>query len=106
MAVSRISSNRADLSDVTVTLAAFEKINQVRVQIELSCLESRGMTDLNMRATAWSLESIEQEARPLGYANVTFSATNLRSLDAALIHLLYLLDGRLAEQEFVAAQPK
>ena len=38
----------------------------------------------------------------LGSVSVTCSATKLRTMEAALIHGLYLLDGKLAEGQFRA----
>ena len=40
------------------------------------------------------------EVPPLGSVSVTCSATRLRTMEAALIHALYMLDGQLAKGEF------
>lgn len=100
MASSRFSSNQPDLTDVAVTLAAFEKINQVRVQISLNCVEEKGRTDVCITSTAWQMASPFTEAGFLASSSATCLAMNLRSLEAALIHSLYSLDGQLAKREF------
>lgn len=106
MASSRFSSNSPDLQDVTVTIAAFEKINEVRVNVRLGCIEHKGHTDLEMIAEAWSLPGLQQEVKLLGCVSVRCSTINLKSMDAALIHVLYLLDGKLDEAEFAAVDKK
>ena len=106
MASSRFSSNTPDLEDVTVTIAAFEKINQVRVSVRLGCVERDGRTDLRLIAEAWSLEGLFSEVRLLALVSVNCSGINLKSMDAALIHVLYMLDGKLAEEEFARVDKK
>lgn len=89
-----------------MTIAAFEKINQVRVNVRLGCVEHKGMTDLEMIAEAWALPGIQQEVKLLGSVSVRCSTINLKSMDAALIHVLYILDGKLAEEEFASVPKK
>lgn len=106
MAVNRTTSNSPDTEDVTVTLHAFEHINQVRVNIRLTTKTEGRNSDLTILAECWEKQPLIGEAKFLASVSATCLALNLRTLDAAVIHVLYLLDGKLAEEEFANAAKK
>jgi hypothetical protein len=85
--------------DVLMSMVAFERINNVRLEIRLSSTETRGKADLQIMCAAHAVGVEIGEAPSLASVSVTCLATNLKSLDAALIHALYLLDGKLASNE-------
>jgi len=94
------------LEDLIVTLHAFEQINQVRVNIRLTSTKAKGISDIVILAEAWDTAGPELDPKYLGSVSVTCLATNLRTWPAALIHTMYLLDGKLAEDEFARVPTK
>lgn len=106
MASSRPSRNAPDLSDVYVTWRALEEINKVTITIALG-VAPRGVTpELLVNALAWDNSQENMEAPPLVLANAKCWAFDHQSLDIALFHLLYTLDGRIAEAELLNADKK
>jgi hypothetical protein len=100
LALSRGSSNSADWADVAATMVAFEAINNVRLEVRMATADHRGTVDIALTVVAVERSAEDREVRTLASANVRCSAMNLKSLEAALIHALYILDGRLAEGSF------
>lgn len=99
MASSRPLSAGVDWKDVAGNLVAFESMNGVRLEIRMSTADYHGRADLAVTVIAHNREVEIGEAPPLASVNATCSATRLKSLEALLIHALYTLDGRLAENE-------
>jgi len=102
LASSRGTSNGADWRDVTGNIIAFEAINGARVIVEVRTGDHLGRADLLLTLTAVNPDPSLSEVVVLGSVSVTCSATKLRTMEAALIHGLYLLDGKLAEGQFRA----
>lgn len=100
MALSRGSSNGADWRDVTGNLVAFEAINRVRLELRISTADHYGRADLAISILAHAVDSDLTEQPPLGSVQLTICSTRLRTLEAALIHGLYMLDGQLASGEY------
>jgi hypothetical protein len=92
--------------DVSEYLAAFQAINRTKVVIRLEAADHQGMADLRLTAVAYRLPEDSAELAPLASAESTWMATNLKSLDSALIHVLYLLDFQLGKSEFERVIPK
>jgi len=88
-----------DLVDVAMNIVAFETMNQVKLEMRLSVGDRQGRACVLIEAQAHSRNPENGEAPPLASVNVNCLALNLRSLDAALIHALYLLDGKLADEQ-------
>jgi len=92
--------------DVLMNIVAFERINEVRIEVRMSAEEHHGKADMRIACLAHSKETPIGDQPPLASVSVTCLDTNLKSLDAALIHALYMLDGQLAENELEGAKPK
>lgn len=106
MASSRFSQNTLDLTDVAVAWAAFEEINSVDVSIECR-LVLRGQTrEPRLYGEARERKDGSTEAQPLVLVSASSWAFGHKSLDAAVFHLLYTLDGQLAEHEMAKAGKK
>jgi hypothetical protein len=85
---------------VVGNLVAFEVINNVRLEIRMSTADDHGRVDLAITVAAHDREVPLGDQPSLGSVSVTCSGTRLRTMEAALIHALYLLDGQLAAGEF------
>jgi hypothetical protein len=88
-----------ELADVTDLLVAFEAHNNLRLEFRFSVEWEDRVPDIVLFAAAHSSEWQIGEVASLALANVRCSAMNLRDWNAALTHVLYLLDGQLAENE-------
>jgi len=100
LASSRGSSNGVDWRDVAGNIVAFEAINGVRVELRITTTNHHGRADLWIALLAHPADREIGEVAPLASVSLSTSATRLRSLEAAIIHGLYLLDGKLASNEF------
>ncbi len=76
-------------------IEAFEAINKVKIELRMSTKRTRGVGDLVIMVAAHSQAIEIGEAPSLASVSVTCSATGLKTIEAALIHALYLLDARL-----------
>jgi hypothetical protein len=92
------SSETLGLLDVAATLEAFETINACRIWLKMTILPRRGNSLIAMEATAERPGTPAAEAQHLVSVSLTFSPSEYQSLDAAAFRLLYMLDGRLADQ--------
>jgi hypothetical protein len=106
LASSRATQNQIDLTDIAIAWAAFEEINQVTVTIACGMAPRKGVPEPVLDAIAWDNKTENTEAKPSALANARCWAFGYRSLDTAVFHLLYTLDGRLAEQELANAGKK
>lgn len=88
-----------DLTDVAMNIAAFEQMNQVKIEMRLSVGDRQGRACVLVTAAAHQRDLDIGEAPSSASVSVNCLALNLRSLDAALIHALYLLDGQLDNNE-------
>lgn len=104
MASSRPSSATVEWADVAFQVVAFEAMNQVKIVLTLTVEDNRGKADVTIGAAAHRRSPAGVEAAPLALVSVICSATRLRTLEAAVIHTLYILDGKLAEEEFERAK--
>jgi len=100
LALSRGTSNGADWRDVVGNMVAFEAINGVRLEVRMTTGDHQGKADLKLSILAHRIGQEIGEAAPLASVSLTTSATHLRTMEAALIHGLYMLDGQLASGEF------
>jgi hypothetical protein len=87
------------IRDVANNLSHFERENGCVVSIRMSLIKRNGSNDLELTAVADLVDAENSDQKCLAYANATCSAMNVQSLEAALIHLLYRLDGRLVANE-------
>lgn len=100
MASRRSSSGGVDWTDIALAVEAFEGLNNVRITLELATVITRGLVDLEMTAWCWDADRENTEAPLLASANAKCSALARRSLESAVLVLLYQLDSRLASGEF------
>lgn len=88
--------------DVAMVVSAFEAINNLQVEVRLSVADRHGAADVVIVALASRRDVPIGEAPPLASVQLSCSDSNLTTLDAAIIHALYLLDSRLAKNEMLA----
>lgn len=81
-------------------IVAFQAINQVKVVIRLEAGDWKGTADVGATATAYRLAPADGDLSPLASVRVNLLSTNLQTAEAAVIHLLYLLDAQLASGAF------
>lgn len=101
MGSKKFSQEGIMMVDVAMNMTAFEVMNDVKVELRLSTVARHGRSDIQLTGVAHSRAGEIGELPPLASVSVTCLATNLTSTDAALIHVLYLLDGQLAEREML-----
>jgi len=94
------SLSGGDWTDVAANLIAFEAINNVRLEIRMATGDHKGAADLLLTALAFPRVTEQPAVPPLGSASATCSGTNRKSLEGALIQLLYQLDAKLASGVF------
>jgi hypothetical protein len=70
------------------------------VKVEMRTVETEADPDLELTVHVWKKELWKPEAPPSYSSSVKCSAMNLRTLESALLALLYRVDFQLAEQEF------
>lgn len=100
------SLDLSEVKDVTDLLIAFENVNSVVISMELRAVSGEAGPDTVVAAFAWSRKADDTEAMLLASVSVRCSATNLRHFRAVVTHVLYLLDFRLALNEFDSAEKK
>lgn len=100
MARSRQTLNQIDVTDVAVAWAAFEEINQVQVTISVLMIERGTAREPQLRGLAVSLPEVNGVPLPKVSVSATCWAFDHKSLDTAVFHLLYTLDGLIASAEF------
>lgn len=91
---------------MTGNLVAFEAINHVRLEIRMMTADYHGRADLTILVLAHPVETLIGERPSLDSVSVKCSGTRLRTMEAALIHALYLLDAQLASQEMAGSEGK
>lgn len=106
MASSRPSQNTLDVTDVAVAWAAFEEINSVDVSIECRLVQRGQTREPRLYGEARERKDGSTEAQPLVLVSASSWVFGHKSLDAAVFHLLYTLDGQLAELEMAKGGKK
>jgi hypothetical protein len=87
-------------------MVAFEAINNVRLVLRMTTGDHKGAADLVMTVTALPRNEPDGGQLSLGSASATCSGINLRTLEGALIQLMYRLDSKLAEGAFAKTLDK
>ena len=87
-------------------MVAFEAINGVRLEVRASTGDHRGRADLLVTVIAHDRKVEIGEAPSLASVKLTASATRLRTMEALLIHALYVLDSQLVDVELAKTVPK
>ena len=82
-----------------MVILAFEDINKVCLEVRIGRVGEGAKRDLAVTALAHAEKGTIGEVPPLASASVTCSAMNLRTLDSAVLAVLYRLDFQLGELE-------
>jgi hypothetical protein len=99
LASSRGTYSSPDIQDVAVNLLAFEEINRCQIIISLTVVGEPADRQMSIGAVARELESVSSDQPVLASVSAICSGMNVRSLEGALIHILYTLDGEIASRE-------
>lgn len=99
MASSRGTSNGPDEVDLAVFMSAFQAINHLRLTVELSQTDRHGIAEMGVQVTAWKWGEENGDPSRSVLLSVRGGVGPRQTLTAAILQLLYLLDGRLAETE-------
>lgn len=99
MASSRDTSNGPDEIDIAVFMSAFQGINKLKLSVELTVVDRGHLCEMQVQVTAWTLQTELTELPPSVLLSVRRPLEPRQTLNAAILQLLYLLDGRLAESE-------
>jgi hypothetical protein len=94
------------MSDVAVAWAAFEEINQVRVTVDVQMAERGAVREPRLFGQALLNLDESTDPKPSDYVSASSWVFNHKSLDNAVFHLLYTLDGLIAERELAIAGKK
>jgi hypothetical protein len=87
------------MDDAAIHITAMEAINQLKVEIRLTVVDRQGRGVIQVEAVAWDNRESYGEVPPSVSVKSTCLAMNVTSLAAAVIHVLYLLDGKLGRKE-------
>jgi len=100
LASSRDTSNGPGWQDVADWLESFESQTGMTVVITVQRKQTGQSTDLALEAQAYIQGDVDVELVRSGYVKSSCLGTNRSRLEAALLVLLYQLDGKLALNEF------
>lgn len=106
LASSRETSNGPDMRDTAQALNSFEESNNVRIIVTI---RSCGLSDGgNMWYEAKAITRPSAGVVPALLASVQLScgALNIKTMDAAIMNLLYQLDFELAAKEWASVKQK
>jgi hypothetical protein len=92
------SSGEIAVVDLAMNIVAFEAMNNCRIVLTLTVYDRGGRGDVRIQATAYDREQDPAVVPSLASVSVSCLSTRLLTLDAALIHTLYILDGEIAKQ--------
>jgi len=89
-----------------MVMAAFEAINQVRLEVRCGLVGGTNDAQLSFVFTAFTRETADAE--PVLLASVTRrqSYSKVRTMDAAILQGLYALDAEMAREEFTRVLQK
>jgi len=99
LASSRGTSNGPDMRDIAVTWEAFEEINDCVVTVAMTLVKAKGDHEVILSGAAWEKDLRNLITGQQLLASAICSATHYVSLENALFHLLYTLDGNIASAE-------
>lgn len=106
MAQRHHSLDLSEMGDVTDMLLGFEEHNHCRIAFRFGLVHSGKTPTVAIDGEAWTEFLGEPGAQLSASVNVKCSDLNLRTWNAALIHVLYALDFQLALNEFEGAGTK
>lgn len=88
-----------DLGDVTLNITAFEVMSNCKIELCFTAEDNHGRGQLWVGATAFTRPPEGMDRSVLASVRSSVSGLRVRSLEAAVIHTLYLLDGALGRKE-------
>ena len=100
MASSRDTSNGPDEVDLATFMSAFQGINKLRLTCELSVADRGNIAQLQVQITAWTMGDENGGALPSVLRSVRTGVARGQTLPAVILQQLYVLDSKLAEDEF------
>lgn len=100
MASSRDTSVGPDWRDLEEAIRTFETQDNVKVHIAMETTITGKTPDLRLTLSATRSGTVPAEPVNLGFVSVTCLGTSRKSLEAAILALLYQLDFKLALDEF------
>lgn len=103
MASSRPSSNSPDMMDVAVSWLFLENVNEVTITMALGMVLRGETPEPLLQAIAWDAKPENADQQPSALANARCWAFGFKTLEAALFHLLYTVDGQIARNELANA---
>jgi len=106
LASRHFSLDMSDLGDVTDMLYAFEKHNNIKLELRMDLTTPQMPVSLRIAALAHTPGIEIGVAPPLASVSVTCSDFNVSSLGAALTHVMYALDFKLALNEMHCVEVK
>lgn len=80
-------------------MSAFQAINHLRLTVELSETDHNGTAQMVLQVTAWEWGEENGDPSRSVLLSVRGGVGPRQTLTAAILQLLYVLDGRLAEAE-------
>ena len=96
MASSRDSSNSPDWKDIAEAIHSFQMSEELVVTLHLHAEQGKKGVELCVTAMASALDQSSTALPPLVSASAKCSTIGLKSLEGALLHVLYALDFQLA----------
>jgi len=106
LASSRGSQNQIDLTDVATAWGAFEEINQVHVSITVERAQRGAQREVRLTGTAVPRTAGSTGLRHWACVSANSWVFDHKSLDTAVFHLLYTLDGLIASAELASVDRK
>lgn len=88
-----------DLTDVAMNIVGFEVMNNVKIALVMTVEDREGVGEVYLTATALPRQLGSGAVKPLASVRSSCYSMNVKSLEAAVIHILYLLDGKLGSVE-------
>lgn len=99
LASSRDTQNGPDWQDIARALQSFEDEHTVVVTVMCNRIGRKDFPDLELNAVATALYPVSGGARDLASVSVRCRGANVRTLEGAILYLLYGLDFKLASPD-------
>jgi len=98
-------ANGSGIYEVAHLMSAMEVLSKVHLEISFTVTGEGRALELWGKVTAWDLDQDGAALSILDCKSVKCSVINLQTVEAAAIHLLYVMDGALAQSEMDAKKP-
>ena len=98
--------NGPDSIDVVMVILAFEAMNNCRLAVRIGRVDDGLESVLSIEGEAWPTAAEGMEASCLALVKTKWGSDGPRTMEAAILQLIYKLDFALAEVEWDKAQSK